>query len=204
MKILKVDQRSDEWDELRKGKITGSKLKDIITLRGSGKKIGYYQLIADRIADDPGDGDMMERGIELETEAIKLFEDKSGCKVEQVGFCVSDESENIAVSPDGLIKIDGKYREAIEIKCLNSAMHIKSFIENKIPKEHEFQVLQYFIVIEDLEKLHFVMYDPRIKAKPYLEFEVLKEDVQEKVEKYKEYQLKIISEVEEITERLAF
>ena len=53
MKIVTVEQNTDEWLELRKGKITGSKLKDIYAARKTtGKKRGFYQLIADKIAID--------------------------------------------------------------------------------------------------------------------------------------------------------
>ena len=58
MKTLKLEQNSDEWFEARKGRITGSKLKDIVTKRGSNTKIGVYQLIADRIAVDADDEDV--------------------------------------------------------------------------------------------------------------------------------------------------
>ena len=52
MKINKYDNR-EEWLKSREGRITGSKLKDIIVKRGTGKKKGYYQLIADKIATNP-------------------------------------------------------------------------------------------------------------------------------------------------------
>lgn len=146
----------------------------------------------------------MDRGHRLEEEAIEIFEKKTGKKVERVGFCLHDQYDCIASSPDGLIKSKGKYTEAVEIKCLNSAMHLKALLENEIPSEYELQALQYFIVNDDLKKLHFVFYDPRIACRPYHAIELNREDIKEDIEKYREYQIDTINEVNEIVEQLAF
>lgn len=206
MKILPIQQNSEEWLEARKGKITGSKLKDIVVKRGTGKKIGFYQLIADRLAISPDGEDALERGHRLEDEAVGIFQEKTGLAVErEIGLCVSDLNENIAVSPDGLIKNKkGKYTEALEVKCLGSARHIEAVIENKIPDDYWLQVIQYFIVIEDLETLYVMFYDPRFTAIQAHIIEVKRDEVWQEAESMKEYQLNVIQEIDEIVERLAF
>lgn len=206
MKVIEVDQNTDQWLELRKGKITGSKLKDIVVKRGTGKKIGFYQLIADRLGIDESYQDPRERGHGLEHEAIEAFEEATEVEVNKdVGLCVSDINENIALSPDGLIADeDGVYRQAVEVKCLGSARHIEAVLEDRIPQDYEMQALQYFIVISELEVLYFVFYDPRIIAKPLHIVQLAREDYEADIEEYRDYQVRTLLEVDAAVEKLAF
>jgi len=199
MKVINFDDQ-DTWLEARKTKITGSKLKDIVVLRGKEKKIGYYELIAERLALPPDDENPMERGNRLESEAIEEFEKVTGKKVDNsLQMWVSDDEESIALSPDGVI---GE-TEAVEVKCLSSARHIKAFFE-LVPKDFKFQTLQYFIVNEKLEKLYFAFYDPRLIVKQFFFHVIERKDIQEEVEKYLEYQKNIINEINEIVNELTF
>lgn len=204
MKILNIEQNTDEWLEARKGKITGSKLKDIVVKRGTGKKLGFYELLADRLSIEADEEDVMERGHRLENEALEAFSSLTGHKVEQVGMCISDENPNIALSPDGLIKKGKKYTEAVEVKCLSASRHLQAYFEKKIPDEYEFQKLQYFIVNTDLERLHFCFYDPRVTAKPFFVIEVTRKEVEEDIGIYLEYQKSVLKEVDELLVELAF
>lgn len=207
MQIIEVEQNTPEWFEARKGKITGSKLKDIVVKRGTKKKIGFYQLIADRLAiEEEGDEEARDRGHRLEDEAVELVSAMfpKGSVIKNCGIWVSEDNENIAVSPDAAIKVKGKFTQAIEVKCLKAALHIQAIVEKKIPDEYELQVLQYFIVNEDLKSLYFVFFDPRVVAKPFHYIVVERKDVQADIDYYKEYQLKELEEVERIVAELAF
>lgn len=206
MQVLKVEQNTEEWLEARKGKITGSKLGDILSKRETKtRKVGFYQLIADKLAiTEEGDELAMDRGHRLEDEALELFSQETGSKLEKGLFCVSDENPNMAVSPDALIKNKGKYTGAVEVKCLKAALHLQAYFEKKIPSDYDFQVLQYFIVNPDLECLFFVFYDPRIAAKPMHYIPVFREDVEVEVEKYKEQELETLALVDKLVEELAF
>jgi len=194
-------QDEDAWLEERKGKIMGTKLGGLITLRGDGKKKGFWELIAERVALPPDGENCMERGRRLEKEAMVFLGEALGKKFNiDLVMWVSEKDDSIAVSPDGFVD----ETEAGEAKCLNSATHIEALITKQIPKEFNFQKLQYFIVNPNLKKLHFAFYDPRIPAKPFFYITVNREDVQEEVDKYLEEELKIIREVEEITNQLTF
>lgn len=209
MQIFNNDQNTDQWLDMRKGKITGSKLKGIIVKRGAGRKIGFYELMAEKIAQEEPQEDPMGRGHRLEDEAIELAEKKFALgKIERVGFCVSELNPDIALSPDGLIKglndSKDKYVEAVEVKCLSSARHLEAYFENEVPSEYEEQVIQYFIVNEDLEYLHFVCYDPRITQLPIFKITVKREDVADKIKEYLDYQMKTLAEIKFLLEQLAF
>lgn len=198
MKIQHFDNEA-EWLAARLGKITGSRLKDIIVKRGTGKKIGYYELIAERIG-LPADGENpMDRGHRLEEEAIERFEKMTDKKVDcSLVLWVSDNNENIALSPDGVI---GEI-EAVEVKCLSSARHIEAYLTGEIPEEYRYQGLQYFIVNEKLEKLHFCFYDPRLKVKDFFIIEMLRYTLADEINTLEIYQKDTLKEVEEIVENL--
>lgn len=204
MKTLKFEDR-DSWMMARKGKITGTRLKDIVMKRGMGKKMGYYELIAERLAveldgDDPNE-DPRERGNRLEDQATARFEKETGKKVDTTLIIWQhDENENIAVSPDGVIS----KTEALEIKCLSSARHIEAYMTKQIPDEYQYQKLQYFIVNEKLRKLNFVFFDPRLPALDYFVIEVKRESVKDQIAEYLEYQKQTLQEIEKVISELTF
>lgn len=200
--ITKKYQSKEEWMADRAGKITGSRLKDIVVKRGTGKKLGYYELIAERIAVTQEEEEApMERGQRLEPEAIERFQKETGKKVNNdLIIWQREDNPSIAVSPDGFI---GK-TEAVEVKCLSSARHIEAWLTNQIPDEYEFQVLQYFIVNDSLKTLYVVFYDPRISCKEYFVIKVDRSSVEEKVKEYLEYQMNVLEEVNKIVNELTF
>lgn len=199
MKTLKFKDEQ-EWLEARKTKITGSRLKDILVKKGTKQKIGYYELIAERVAKPADEENPMDRGHRLEEEAIERFTKETGKKVNtDLLMWVSDDNDSIALSPDGVIGST----EAVEVKCLSSARHIQAFFE-KVPNEFKDQMYQYFIVNEKLKTLYFVFYDPRLTVKEYFHFEIKREELGDKIEEYKEYQINLINEINEIVNELTF
>lgn len=206
MKIYNHEQRSDEWYEARRGVITGSRLKNIIKTRGTGRKIGFYEVLAERLTGLPSDDETpLERGVRLEPEAFEKFKETIGKDVEEVGLCISKDCPHIGVSPDGLIKnAKGKYTEAVEIKCLSTSRHLQALIEQVIPTDYKYQVVQYFIVNPDLKKLYFVFYDPRLTQKPMHWIEVHRKDIKEDIAAYLEYQTNVLQEIDDYIIELSF
>ena len=200
MKTLKFEDR-DQWLLARRGKITGSRLKDIIVKRGTKPKLGFYELIAERIAVAPDDESAMDRGTRIECEAIDRFEKEFGKAVcRDLVIWAREDNESIAISPDGFIGDT----EAVEAKCLSSARHLEAWLTQQIPDEYEYQKLQYFIVNSDLQTLHFAFFDPRIPSKDFFCITVQREDVQAEVDQYLEYQRKTLEEVDRIVNQLTF
>ena len=194
-------ETEEEWQEARRGKITGSKLGGVITLRGGGKKVGFWQLLADRLSLAPDEEYPMERGKRLEAEAMDRFRKETGKEVDSSLIMLTrDDDENIALSPDGMI---GEY-EAVEVKCLKSAKHLEAYFTQSIPDEYYYQMLQYFIVNDSLEKLYFVFYDPRVLVKDYFVIEISRPDVSEEIEKFLQYQRNVIEEVNMLANKLTF
>lgn len=199
--IVKEYETREEWLADRSGKITGSRLKDIVVKRGLGKKIGFYRLIAERIAEDADDENPMDRGTRLEEEAVAMFVEKTGKEVDtSLVMWMREDDNSIAISPDGFIDRE----QAVEAKCLSSAAHIEAYLTQQIPSEYEYQALQYFIVNDDLIKLYFCFYDPRIPAIPFFYLEIDRESKASEIAEYLEYERQVLEEVNEIVTKLTF
>ena len=188
-----VKQGTDEWMQLRKGKITGITLKSIMGTPKA-RQESIYKILAERLTvgvENDEYENAMDRGVRLEPDAIAAFELQTGKQVERTGFCEDDDNPLIANSPDGLI---GE-TEAIEAKCLGGKNHIKMWLTNEIPDEHYWQVVQYFVVNEKLEKLYFVGYNPNIPVHPLHIIEVLRDEAE--VANARKSQEEFLSEAEE-------
>lgn len=193
MKTLKFTAENggkEAWLNERLGKITGSKLKDIISTRG--RKIGSYQLVAESIlgsaalAEEFTPMEAMARGQELEPVALERFRKEAKKKVDgSLLMWISDEDGRIAASPDGVI---GK-TAAVEVKCLSSAKHIEARLTGNVPDEYKWQVAQYFIVNKQLKTLFFVFYDDRFPAPlDFFYLTLTRKDYKEEIEAWAEYE----------------
>lgn len=258
MKVIPIQQNSEEWLEFRKGKSGGSEFKNLwipgfplkakiiekleeenplspadkrctveelagmlepselaeLKLQAEPKH-HFYEIVADRVArpvtpndyEDKLNGEpftMMARGHILEPEAIAAFEEKTGKKVDQESVVwVSDYDENAYISPDGAITDkDGKVREACEVKCLSSAEVIKCYDQNRYPEEYEPQVLKYFMVNEDLETLHFIIYTDLIPGLELQIFDINRKDVEERLAEAKAFETASLKRIDDLATKI--
>lgn len=214
MKVYKdIKQKTSAWFDLRRGRISGTKLKNLVTrplawrrAKGEGRKIEYYQQVADKLgvveAEASEEESAMHKGTRREELARERFEKESGKTVTEAGFCTHSEHPDLSFSPDGLILNGDKYTEDTEIKCLGAARHLQAFIENHIPQEYEAQNMQAFIVNEDLERRHFVFFNPDVKDLQYHCIVIERKDILEKIEFYKEAELAALVEIAEMVKRI--
>lgn len=213
MKVLKFDEASggrEGWLNARLGKLTGSRARDVITLKGDSIKADAYNLVAERLIGSAAlveDESAMERGTRLEPEAIDRFTKETGKKVsKELVLWLRDDDESIAVSPDGVI---GKgSTEAVEVKCLSAGRHIEARVTGKIPNGatgYMEQARQYFVVNDKLKKLYFVFYDPRFPAPlDYFCIVVKRKDVQKEVEEWLEMERNVLNWVRNTVNNLTF
>ena len=195
-------QDKDSWLAARFGKITGTKSGNLVLKSGKGKKIGFYELIAEKIGIPQNDSENpMDRGNRLEPEAIERFQGEICKKVDtSLVLWSRDDYESISVSPDGIIGTT----EAVEVKCLGSARHIEALLTNELPSEYEDQKLQYFVVNDKLKTLYWVFYDPRIPKKDFFYFIFHRKDLIKEIKAKFEMEKKILLEVEEAVNFLTF
>lgn len=200
MKIQKFESEG-EWLAARNGRITGTRLKDLIVKRGTGRKIGFYELVAERLTITDGYEDMMERGHDLEKEAVQKLSESTGLDFNTDLVIFSrDDHDSIAISPDAFTE---DLTTMAEVKCLGSAHHIKTYIENVVPSEYEDQVTQYFIVNDKLDTLYFAMYDPRIPTKQFFYLTIKRGSMQGKIAEYLELERQILGEVDTYVNELS-
>ena len=122
MKTHNIPQRSDEWFEIRKGKLTASNAQAIAS-NGKGLETLAYTLLAEKYSNNRvsfSNADT-ERGVELEEQARNTYAILHS-EVKEVGFIEMDEY--VGCSPDGLIGKDG----GLEIKCVNDLNFFKLLI----------------------------------------------------------------------------
>lgn len=201
MKIVRFEDKG-EWEQFRIGKITGSRLKDLIVKRGTEMKKGYYDLIAERlvVANEYDEVPAMQRGNVLEPIAVQLFAEEmlnvNGTPMNEweAGLVIWQREENpdIAISPDAY-HID--LEKAVEVKCLNSGEHIKAFLNKEIPDQYEEQVVQYFIVNDKLETLYFAMFDPRLSVHSFFYLTITRESLKLEIENYRTQQINMLDRV---------
>lgn len=198
MKIHNIEQRTDAWHELRQGRITGTVLASILWTPKAKEK-AFYEVLAQRLSTEASqDENPMVRWARLEDEAIEAYEKVHHAGVEKIGFTERDDNKFIASSPDWLIRNEeGIFTWAIEIKCLSSANHIRAFLTQAIPEEYEEQMLQYFVVNDELEYLDFVFYDPRISIKPVHFIRIIRDEIEGLIQDAYRKQVEFLQSIDE-------
>ena len=166
MPEIKCEQRSPEWYSARLGRVTASRIADIMAKTKTGpsasRKNYAAELVCERLTGQPSEAytnQAMQRGIELESEARKAFEDYMFLAVADAGFFTAPGIDMAGASPDGLISDDG----LIEIKCPNTSTHIDNLINgiDKIDKKYIYQ-MQWQMFCAERDYCYFVSYDNRL------------------------------------------
>lgn len=164
MKILDHEQQSPEWHAARCGVPTSSNFDKIVMVKGepSKQKEKYlYRLAGECItgkAEETYQNAAMQRGIEMEGEARKLYVVLTEEIVVEVGLCLAEGHSVYGASPDGLVGKDGM----IEIKCPNMATHVGYLLKGTLPTEY-FQQLQGQLLVTGRKWVDFMSYYPGMK-----------------------------------------
>lgn len=157
-------QGSPEWIAARVGKVTASRIADLMakTKNGYGASRANYmaELIAERLTGQPADrytNAAMQWGTETEPQARAAYEFHCDVQVVEVGLVPHPHIEDAAASPDGLVCQDG----LIEIKCPNTATHIDTLLSQTIPDKYIKQ-MQFQLACTARDWCDFVSFDPRM------------------------------------------
>ena len=200
-------QGTDEWLDVRAGRPTASRYKDICTAKTgalSASHVGYMcELVEESIFPTYATGDefiseAMAHGILFEPEARKFYDKLTGYKTDEVGFCTMDTGI-CGMSPDGLVTVEPLmgYNHGLEIKCPQPKTHIRYAYDNKLPDSHKQQVHGCCMVVSGLDRWDFLSYHPDMG---HLLVEVHRDEYTEKLEaaleeftvKYAEFREKIL------------
>jgi len=159
-----IEQRSPEWFQERLGKVTASRVADVIAKTKSGysaSRANYCaQLVAERltgVAAESYTNGAMQWGVETEAEARTAYQFHADCDVSETGFHPHPSIEMSGASPDGLIGDDG----LLECKCPNTSTHIETLLGGKVPEKYVTQI-QWQLACTGRKWCDFVSYDPRL------------------------------------------
>jgi putative phage-type endonuclease len=159
-----IEQGSPEWLAIRLGKVTASRITDVMAKGKSGEaatREDYRtELVVQRLTNEPGESftnAAMEHGIAYEPIARITYEAHANVFVEQVAFVDHPTIEWFGCSPDGLVGETG----LVEIKCPASKTHIKYLLGGKPPAKYVPQ-MQCQMAVTGREWCDFVSYDPRL------------------------------------------
>ena len=159
-----VEQGSKEWHALRCGKVTASRVSDVIARIKSGygaSRANYMaELVIERLTGVQAEGytsEAMKWGKEQERIARADYERRAGDLVTQVAFVDHPRIPMAGCSPDGLVGTDG----FVEAKCPNSATHIETLLGGSIPKAYRTQMV-WVAACTGRRWCDFISYDPRM------------------------------------------
>lgn len=175
------DQRTDAWQEARLGRITASRVYDVIAKTAKGlptaKYMDYaFQLAAERMTGQPTrtfTNDAMLWGIEQEAAALDFYSEYFNVTVTDSPFIIHKNMAYCGASPDGIV--DNNY--LVEIKCPQTNTFLRIKHENQPPENYVAQC-QMQMMVTDAERVDLFFYDPRIidPVKQFFVFTIERDD----------------------------
>lgn len=174
-----TEQRTEDWFADRLGKVTASKIADVMATTKSGysaTRANYMaQLVCERLTGEREQGycnAAMQRGTDLEPQARAMYEFHTGNSVVETGFVSHPTIAMCGASPDGLVGEDG----LVEIKVPNTATHIATLrgggIDDRYIKQMHLQML-----CTGRKWCDFVSFDDRLPEPMQLHIERVPLDV---------------------------
>lgn len=158
-----IVQRTPEWFNLRLGKVTASRISDLMAKTKSGystSRANYMTELAIQlltgVVEQGFNSTAMQWGTDNEGKARDAYSFFTGNTVEEIAFINHPTIKQAGASPDGLVGDDG----LVEIKCPNSNTHCATLLTGKIKNEYLLQ-MQWQMACSDREWCDFVSYDPR-------------------------------------------
>lgn len=165
MNVLPFAQGTPEWLQARVGRVTASRIADVMAKGKTGPsmtRMGYLgELIAERLTGESAANGFtnadMQRGTELEPAARVAYETRTGQLVDEVGLVLHPANEWFGASPDGVVGDDG----LLEIKCPRTHVHIGYLLAGKPPAQYLPQ-MAWQAACCARPWVDFVSYDPKM------------------------------------------
>lgn len=185
--VKDIDQGSEQWMAIRKGRATASEFNKIMTAGGrvSRQAKRYMRKLArECVCDDPLEwmgNKYTDWGEQTEAEAREVFSERMGLKVEQVGFVLRADEAPLGCSPDGLIRDEKgeRYVAGLELKCPQVDTHVDYLMKGILPDAYRLQV-HGSMAVTGLDTWYFMSYFPALN--PFI-LPVTRDEFTEKVSK---------------------
>jgi putative phage-type endonuclease len=165
MRVIPCEQNTPEWHAARCGRVTGSRIADVMIKLASGKpsamRATYMgELLAERLSGtqtmDSYQSPAMRWGHENEAKACDAYAFLFNVEPVAVGFVLHPTLDMAGASPDRLVGDKG----LIQIKCPNSSTHAETLLGAPIDKKY-LQQMQWEMCCAEREFCDFVSFDPR-------------------------------------------
>lgn len=170
MVIHNMEQGTDEWFAIRKGKLTASH-GTAIASNGAGLKTYVKEIVLGMFTEkEPLRGKDIERGNELEPIARAKYSFEKNVEVIEYGFI--EHSNRAGYSPDGFVGDDG----LIEIKARNNAKHLDLHLTGKLDSGTVWQ-MQMGMLITNRKWCDFISYNPNFKKNSMFVKRVFRDEV---------------------------
>jgi putative phage-type endonuclease len=170
MRTIDCLQGTDEWFAARCGKVTASRVADLMaktkTGWGAGRVNYMAELVAERLTGTVAESysnAAMKHGTETEPQARAAYQFFRDADVQEIGFVLHPTIDLSGCSPDGLVGTDGM----VEIKCPNTATHIETLLGGGIPDKYLKQ-MQWQMRCCERAWCDFVSFDPRLPTRMQL------------------------------------
>ena len=157
-------QETETWLQSRVGKVTASRIADMMAKTKSGwgasRKNYMAELVAERLTEKAAEhfvSGAMQWGTDNEPDARISYEFLTDNEVVEVGSVDHPSIPRSSASPDGEVLDDG----LVEIKCPNTATHIDTLLSGKIPNKYILQ-MQWQMACTGRQWCDFVSFDPRM------------------------------------------
>lgn len=168
MRVLDFPQGTAEWLAARAGRVTASRMSDVLakikTGEAAARRDYRTQIVAEILTGRPQeDGYInaeMQWGTEQEPYARAAYEISFDCLVDTVGLVLHPTIDRSAASPDAMVNADG----LIEIKCPKTATHLQYLMDGTVPSKYVPQ-MQWQMACTGRAWCDFVSYDPRLPEK---------------------------------------
>ena len=201
--MSEITQGSQEWFAQRVGKVTASRVSDIIAKTKTGvsaSRANYLaQLVAERLTGQAAEtfkSGAMQHGTETEPQARMAYEAETGLMVTEVAMIQHGTIEMAGASPDGLVGEDG----LVEIKCPNTSTHIATLMADKAPSQYIPQ-MQWQMACTGRAWCDFVSFDPRMPEDMQLFIKRVQRD-NALIAEYEAEVVKFLAEVQETVDKL--
>jgi putative phage-type endonuclease len=159
-----MEQLSEEWFAARRGKVTASRIADVMasTKTGWGASRAAYmaELIAERltgVTTERFQNDAMKWGVEKEPDARNAYVFFRDTEVSPAEFVEHPAIPDSGASPDGLVGTDG----LLEIKCPQMNTHLDTLLSGMPASKYILQ-MQWQLACTGREWCDFVSFDPRM------------------------------------------
>lgn len=156
LEIFDCEQNSDEWFACRRGVVTASNFAAVLA-KGEGKTRATYmrklagEIITGEVMPSYSNASM-ERGHEMEEEAIEKFSFIHDVNPSKVGFM---RRGRLGASPDRIIDAN----TIIEVKSKEPHILIECLERGTLPPEHKAQVMGQ-LMVSGASTCHFIAYWP--------------------------------------------